>query len=130
MIADNRMMYRFEMDPYLMCASRLRRSFDVRYFFSALWIGAAFQHMPFGDGGAEFPFLAELRRPPARIRFRPPYLHLNNARIFFRMAVHDRIVDLLDGPILELLFQERVRVLRLRDNHDTGRRPIESVHDA
>ena len=46
------------------------------------------------------------------------------------VALHDRVVDLVDLAVVEGALQRRVRRLALRDDHEPAGAGVEAVHDA
>jgi hypothetical protein len=46
------------------------------------------------------------------------------------VALHERVVDLVDRALLEGALEHGVRVLALRHHHEPGRADVQPVHDA
>src|SRR4029453_12256246 len=55
---------------------------------------------------------------------------LDGASERIRMALPQRVVDLVNAPRAECSFEDRVRMLALRDHHQPGGPDVQALHDA
>ncbi|CAB4852130.1 unannotated protein [freshwater metagenome] len=68
-------------------------------------------------------------RPPILLHRMAVDRRVNGAARGIHLALHHRVVDLLDGAVLELALEQGVGTFALRDDHQTGRADVETVHD-
>src|SRR5688500_5507661 len=60
----------------------------------------------------------------------PPDWRLDGAGKRIRMALYQRVIDLVDGARAERSFQDRVRALALGDHHQSRGAYVQPLHDA
>src|SRR5215207_1425194 len=119
-IADARMTNRRHMNPDLMRPPGFQLDFEQGRR------NEGFQRVVVSDAVPPPTHHRHLVLPPRL----PPDCRLDGAGERIRMALHQRVVDLVLASRAERSFQDRVRSLALRDHHQPGGAYVQSLHDA